>query len=141
MVELPIAWIADVDGTLAIRTGRGPFDWHLAGEDLPNRPVVMAIQALAAHPDVSAIIAITGRHEALRRLTTTWLDSQDVPFTELLMRADGDNRPDEVVKEEIYRRDIAPRFRVMGVIDDRGKVVSMWRRIGLVCLQVAEGDS
>jgi hypothetical protein len=137
---LPTAWIVDIDGTLARRSGRDPYDWKAAGEDVPSRPVVMAVQALAAHVEVSAIVAITGRQEAARRLTTMWLDAQSVPFDELLMRQDGDTRPDEVVKEEIFHRDISPRFSVVGVMDDRNKIVAMWRRLGLVCFQVAEGD-
>jgi hypothetical protein len=140
VIDLPSAWLIDVDGTLAIRNSRGPYEWRAAGEDTPNRAVVMAVQALALHPDVSTIVAITGRNEAVRRLTTMWLDAQNVPFNELLMRADGDRRPDDVIKEEIFRRDIAPRYDVVGVVDDRDRVVRMWRRLGLVCFQVAEGD-
>lgn len=136
----PAAWIVDLDGTLALKGDRGPFDWQRVGEDQPHPPVIMAVQALAAHPGVDAIIAISGRDGSCRGQTVQWLDAQAVPFTELHMREPGDFRPDEVVKEEIYRERIAARFSVVGVLDDRNKVVQMWRRIGLVCFQVAEGD-
>lgn len=33
-----------------------------------------------------------------------------------------------------------PRERIAMVFDDRDKVVAMWRRQGLTCLQVAPGD-
>jgi hypothetical protein len=56
------------------------------------------------------------------------------------MRARGDGRPDEIVKKELYRKRVAPRWKVTAVLDDRDKVVRMWRRIGLTVLQVAEGD-
>ena len=134
------AWIVDLDGTLALMGERGPFEWHRVGEDAPNPPVVMAVQALAAHPGVGAIIAVSGRDGSCRGQTVQWLDAQSVPFDELLMREPGDFRPDEIVKEEIYRDLIAKRYNVIGVLDDRNKVVAMWRRIGLVCFQVAEGD-
>ena len=137
----PLAWIVDIDGTLALHSHhRNPYDWRSANRDLPNIPVVMAVQALAAHSGVAAIILISGRHEQARELTLRWLDENSVPFDRLLMRADGDNRSDEIVKEELFRSEIAPRYAIGGVIDDRSRVVAMWRRIGLVCFQVAEGN-
>ncbi len=138
--ELPVAWIVDLDGTLARMQGRSPYAWHRVGEDLPNAAVVMATQALHAHPAVDAIIAVSGRDEVARRQTHMWLDAQNVPFTELHLRPTGDNRPDEIVKQEIYSTRIAPRFNVVGVLDDRAKVVAMWRSLGLVCFQVADGE-
>ncbi len=134
------AWLVDLDGTLAIRRNRGPYQWNYVGEDGPNLSVVIAVQALSAHPAISAIIAITGREETARRQTVLWLDAQNVPFDELLMRSQGDMRPDEVVKEEMYQRQIVSRFKVLGVFDDRDRVVAMWRRLGLTCFQVADGN-
>lgn len=138
--EKRAAWLVDIDGTLALAGERGPYEWRRVGEDQANPPVVMAAQALAADPGVDAIIAVTGRDGSCRGQTVQWLDAHQVPFDELYMREPGDFRPDEIVKEEIYRELIAPRHTVIGVLDDRNKVVAMWRRIGLVCFQVAEGD-
>lgn len=138
-MTLPVAWIVDIDGTLSLHGSRDPYDWRLASADEPNRPVVLAVQALAAHREVSAIIAVSGREEKSRRITAKWLTDWGVPYDELLMRADGDYRPDEVIKEEIYRQQLQHRFSIAAVIDDRDRVVRMWRRIGLVCFQVAEG--
>lgn len=131
--------MVDIDGTLALRTERGPYDWESAGSDAPNEAVVTTVQALVRHPAVGAIIALSGRHEIAREITSQWLTKHDIPFDELLMRANGDYRSDDVVKEEIFRRHIEPRYRVVAVIDDRDQVVKMWRRIGLICFQVAEG--
>ena len=140
VVMVPKAWIVDLDGTLALNAGRNPYQWDRVGEDLPNPPVIMAVQALADHPEVSAIIAVSGRDESSRLQTEMWLHAQDVPFDALHMRQSGDGRADEVVKEGIYRTQIEGRFDIVGVIDDRDKVVDMWRRIGLTCFQVAEGN-
>jgi hypothetical protein len=139
-MTLPTAWLVDVDGTLALCAHRNPYDWRQSDADMPNEPVVMTVQALAAHPNVDAIIAISGRPEQARHLTSRWLNEHDIPYDELLLRADSDNRPDDVVKAELFRTRVATRFSVAGVIDDRGKVVIMWRRLGLVCFQVANGD-
>jgi len=58
----------------------------------------------------------------------------------LLMRPYGDSRQDSVVKQEIYRKQIAPYFDVAWVYDDRDQVVKMWRDEGLTCMQVAPGN-
>lgn len=130
----------DVDGTLALRRDRDPYDWRSAHADAPNKPVIGLVRALERDPQIAAIIVVSGRHERARSITTRWLELQGIPFNELLMRADGDYRSDEIVKEELFRNRVAPRFHVVGVLDDRDRVVQMWRRIGLVCLQVAPGD-
>jgi hypothetical protein len=57
----------------------------------------------------------------------------------LLMRKDGDFRADHIVKQEILDKHI-DKERVLFVLDDRQQVVDMWRRNGLVCFQVAEGN-
>ena len=56
------------------------------------------------------------------------------------MRQAGDNRDDRIVKREIYEREIKGRYNVRFVLDDRNKVVALWRDLGLPCFQVADGD-
>jgi hypothetical protein len=134
-------WICDIDGTLALHGGRGPFDWARVGEDQPNPPVVALVRALIR--DGHSVIYVSGRMEQCRAETIEWLrrhvfGHDMAPL--LYMRPDGDYRPDDTIKREIYDRDIAPFHRVTGVIDDRAKVVAMWRSLGLTCVQVAEGN-
>ncbi len=38
---------------------------------------------------------------------------------------------DEVVKEEIFNENIRGNYNVRFVLDDRNKVVDMWRQLGL----------
>lgn len=143
------AIIADIDGTLAIRGDRSPYDWHRVGEDIPNRPIVTIVNAVqhsiaqyAGEDGYVSLIFTTGRKEICRDLTLGWLKlhmANDAPWS-LFMRANNDNREDHIVKEEIYREKIEPVFDVIAVFDDRQQVVDMWRRNGLTCLQVAEGN-
>lgn len=35
---------------------------------------------------------------------------------------------------------VVPTKEILCVLDDRNKVVKMWRELGLTCLQMAEGD-
>jgi hypothetical protein len=138
----PQAWIVDIDGTLALKGDRKPFDWARVGEDAPNGPVIAVVRALMC--DGREIRYMSGRMEQCRDATVEWLRrhvmSSTLP-TDLYMRPDDDYRPDEVLKREIYETRIRDQFEVVGVIDDRAKVVRMWRdELGLTCLQVADGD-
>ena len=138
--QKPTCWIVDVDGTLALLDGRDPYETVALGNDLPNQPVIQVVRALAYHPDVDAIVVVSGRQERSRKVTLDWLEDHGIPFNELHMRPTGDNRPDQMIKEEILDVQLLPRYEVVGVLDDRQKVVDMWRRNGLTCFQVAPGD-
>lgn len=134
----PKAWIFDIDGTIALHNGRSPYDWTRVEEDVVNAPVRVILNLyLVLGFD---IILVSGRDAACRPQTEAWLDEHKIVYRELYMRPEGDTRNDAIVKLEIFRDEIAPRFHVLGVYDDRDRVVEMWRSIGLLCCQVAPGD-
>lgn len=54
------------------------------------------------------------------------------------MRVAGDNRPDTIVKYEMFQK-IKDKYNIVGVFDDRECVVEMWRAVGLTCFQVDWG--
>jgi len=56
------------------------------------------------------------------------------------IRGCGHRRADDIVKRERLARRRADRFSPELAIDDRRRVVDMWRSEGLVCAQVAEGE-
>lgn len=60
-----------------------------------------------------------------------------IPYDLLLMRKDGDNRKDSVIKYELLVNEIIPNYYVKWVFDDRKQVVDMWRQAWLRCYQVA----
>ncbi|MFG1921934.1 polynucleotide kinase [Cryptosporangium sp. NPDC048952] len=132
--------LVDIDGTLATRvTDRSPYDWQRVGEDAPVEAVVAAVRAL--HAAGHTILVLSGRDEECRRQTESWLTHHlGVPYERLLMRRARDNRRDDIVKRELYERHIKKHYSVLFVLDDRAQVVKMWRKIGLVCFQVAAGD-
>ncbi|MFI0406624.1 hypothetical protein [Actinomadura sp. 3N508] len=137
-------YLVDVDGTVALRDEtrpdvRHPFAWDRVGEDLPNRPVVSIVQALDAAG--RRVIYLTGRSSVCRAETAAWLAANvGVPGEALLMRTVEDYRPDTVVKRELYDQFVVPVGPVTAVLEDRAKVVAMWRDLGLTVLQCAEGD-
>lgn len=133
---LPSAIICDLDGTLALHNGRSPYDTAKCDTDMVN-PAIRGILA----ESVGLFIFVTGREEKYREMTQSWL-FEKTGFTcwNLYMRPTGDFRKDDIVKEEIYLTQIMGKYNVRFVLDDRNRVVDMWRRNGLTCLQVAEGD-
>lgn len=141
---LPPAWLVDVDGTLALMGERGPFEWHRVGEDAPNPSVIALVRSLASGDGVSdvtpTIIVMSGRDEVCRPATEVWLAEHLERFDHLFMRPAGDNRKDSIVKQELFDAHVRGRWNVRGVVDDRAQVVAMWRAMGLMCAQVAEGD-
>ena len=157
--------ICDLDGTLCDITHRlihvkpqTKKDWNafFVGicDDKVNEPVLRVLEEMTlgncgcSYGERREIIFCSGRPEYTRADTVEWLHRVDEDLFnpdpelenyKLYMRKDGDYRPDDVVKEEILNEHI-PKDRVLFVLDDRQQVVDMWRRNGLTCFQVAEGD-
>ena len=162
--------IFDLDGTLAnidVRRDKsmkpnGKLDWEIFADpdsilnwDTPNEPVIKMAQLFKA--DGFNIVIFSGRNDRGFFATKDWLKINNVPFDLLVMRpdkfkdsswpiADGnpatpDMRfmPDEILKKKMLDTfvDINDVFLV---VDDRDKVVKMWRDLGLNTFQVAPGD-
>ncbi|MEU4709458.1 AAA family ATPase [Nocardia salmonicida] len=142
---LPVAFIWDVDGTLALNeSGRSPFDMSRVLADSPN-PFVLRVQRMLREYAGGSLerpkhFVFTGRTDDARLNTEQWLSGFTAGYDALHMRRLGDQRKDSVVKLEMFNEHIRGRYNVVGVFDDRNQVVSMWRRLGLTCFQVAEGD-
>lgn len=142
------AIIIDIDGTVALRGDRSPYEWHRVEEDLPNRAVVTVVSLL--HSAGFHRIFTSGRDEICRPMTLVWLAQNGLiphDYTDpdnrfdLLMRPHKDNRDDAELKDEWYRTLIMPNYEIEMVFDDRDRVVRMWRdQHGLATFQVAYGD-
>lgn len=133
------AIIVDIDGTLAHipEGGRSPYDGHRVGEDVLDVPIHRIVKD---YYDRGVRILITsGRDEKYRAVTFEWLTDNGVNFDMLIMRPENDTRNDAIVKDELYEQYIAARYNVLFVLDDRDRVVDMWRAKGLKTLQVQPG--
>ena len=123
--------------------------------DEPNPPVIKMAQMFKA--DGFKIVIFSGRNDRGFDATVQWLNDFKVPFDLLVMRpdkfkdkswpiADGnpatpDMRfmPDEILKK-VMLDNFVDINDVFLVVDDRDKVVKMWRDLGLNTFQVAPGD-
>jgi hypothetical protein len=85
------------------------------------------------------IIYLSGREDKFRTQTESFLRQNHCPPGPLFMRTAGDYRKDAIIKTEIFDSEVRNKYRVRFVLDDRNQVVEMWRKMGLVCLQVADG--
>lgn len=140
------AIICDLDGTLADCQHRRH---HLPNYDAfhsesVNDPIVDAVRECVermtymTYKDDIALVFCTGRNEAYRMMTETWLASHGFRHYEgLLMRADGDFRQDYIIKEEMLHTIQRMGYEILFTLDDRQQVVDMWRRNGIPCFQVA----
>lgn len=138
MNTLPKAIICDIDGTLAHMNGRSPYDPTRYHEDNID-PVIQDI-VNRYRKDGFFIIICSGRDDTYREVTAQWLAKHGILHDGLLMRKGGDRRNDAIIKREVYDEHIKDRFDIYFVLDDRDRVVAMWRDLGLKVLQVAPGD-
>jgi predicted kinase len=137
--QLPPAVMCDIDGTLAINNSRrGPYDFTRCGEDDINDSVRWVLRR--AHRTYARIVLLSGRGEEHRPRTEKWLYHHRVPYHELWMRPAGDTRRDDIVKAGLFDAHVRNRYRVRVSLDDRDRVVDLWRRIGLPTWQVAPGN-
>jgi hypothetical protein len=149
----PSAVIVDIDGTVALHAlpdgtlTRHHHHYRAVGWDVPNEPVIDVVRAL--HDAGHRILFCSGRPRFDRQgfnvgvATQGWLTHHVGEWTTacpLFMRPENDVRPDDIVKHEIYETLIKNRYDVRLALDDRDRVVALWRSLGITCLQVAYGD-
>lgn len=142
---LPDIVVCDIDGTVALRNGRSPYDLSKVSEDTFD-PRMARVLRHFMETGVK-VLFVSGREgtEQCMRDTKQWIrdnigiigagDKWDIIF-----RTEGDHRNDAIVKEEIYDQYIKDKYNVAAVFDDRDRVVKMWRDKGLLCCQVYYGD-
>jgi len=147
--------VTDIDGTIANLDHRLHFIKPIDGskknfrkfldacdKDLPKKDVIdMVINTYIGYGEHCNLVACSGRGDECREKTQTWLDEHLPLVSELFMRERGDYREDYIIKENLLDFEILTRYhKVYCVFDDRNQVVDMWRRRGILCLQVADGN-
>lgn len=130
---LPHAVICDLDGTLCLLNGRNPYDASTCENDLLNEAVSSILTG-------RFVILTSGRDDRYREQTERFLSVHNIDYLALHMRKTGDTRKDSIIKKEMFDEHIRGKFNIDFVLDDRNQVVELWRSLGLICLQVAEGD-
>ena len=137
--------VVDLDGTLADVEHRRRFitgkkkDWKKFHEECVNDPpnewcvrLILAMRIAGCKVEV-----VSARSQEVEALTRQWLErtfAGDVSGLNLvLLRAGGSFAHDVDLKRGWLRR--FGKERILFAVDDRRRVVDMWREEGLVCLQ------
>lgn len=148
--------LCDLDGTLFDITHRLQYakgetkNWDKFFEGIPYDVVRTDVRdkILAYRSAGHEIIFVSARPERTR--TTTWmkinaafglLGGFDEPdfYATLIMRRDNDKRDDTDVKKGFYDTYFKDKYPIEIVIDDRPKVIRMWRENGLNVMDVGGG--
>ncbi len=135
----PSVFLCDLDGTIAHANGRSMYDPIDADimNDTPIVPAIKVLQSLSVHYKV---IFVSGRKEDSYSATKKWLEQhvfEKIDGDMLLMRKSNDSRRDSIVKTEILKEQILPKYNVVGVFDDRLQVIrECWNAQGIFCFNV-----
>lgn len=145
--------IVDIDGTVMNndhRQGyleRHPKNWSQweknMHHDTPYEDIIWLVKVLVMAG--CKCVFVTGRNAKPDVVATTKRQLDEVAglkgfYDKLYMKDADDNRPDNVVKIELFERVKADGFEgPFMAIDDRDRVVKMWRELGIRCLQVRDG--
>jgi len=114
----PKAIIVDVDGTIANKCDRSPFEWDKVGCDTPRLEIINMIRAFARSYGATPIF-LSGRDSVCRDITQGWINCHAYmdKDQELYMRAKGDMRKDTIVKEELFWEHIEPIYNVIAAFN------------------------
>lgn len=142
-------YVFDLDGTLAKLDHRRHLidgtdeGWRLFfAKCLDDQPIQHVIDLLRTLASTGARIEIwSGRSEEVRVETRIWLMRHDIdPNLLTKMRPVDERCQDDFLKLQFLRESVYEGGIPDIVFDDRDQVVTMWRREGIPCFQVAPGD-
>lgn len=136
-------YVFDLDGTLADITHRlhlikqKPPDWpsfyRSCVSDTPKAWVIDLLNMCRKQGD---ILILSGRSDEVEGYTRDWLIENHIWYDYLVMRKAGDYTPDHVLKAEMMDSFLTDKdFEVQFIVDDRQRVVDMWRSKGFKVLQ------
>ncbi len=143
--------IFDLDGTLALVDKRreiakkpnGKIDFNIFYDpqyielDEPNSFVIELAKMYKR--DGYEIVIVSGRSDRTKEATDRWLEKYGVLYDRMIMRKRKNFTPDNELKERWLEKYLDPD-NIHVVVDDRQRVVDMWRRNGLDVFQVANGN-
>lgn len=141
--------IVDLDGTLAnidhrthlVKGEKKDFDafFKACVYDKPNKWCVEIIQALSKMGH--HITIVSARSRVVEAETSNWLVSSlgSLPVQMILLRGKEDYTPDVELKRQWLKGQ--NKDEILFAIDDRQRVVDMWREEGLICLQCSDWEN
>lgn len=142
----PTAVICDIDGTLAHRAllekpfphFRSFYNYEASNTDEVDFFVLNILLGLRERG--TEILFVSGRKTSGRKATEEFLNRVFPPTFKYKLfmrdetrdlRPNGRDASDDVVKYRIFNEEIRGKYHILGVLDDRKRVVALWETLGL----------
>lgn len=139
--EKPACILVDIDGTLSNSEQRDIFMFQ-AEEIYTDRVIEqVAYFVRKMNEDNVKVVFCSGREDRFREITEKWLKEKcKLDYDALFMRKTGDFRNDALVKEDMLKEQILPKYTPLFAIDDRKRVKQMWVKNGVFVFDVNQHD-
>jgi len=146
----PKALILDIDGTIADAKHRLHLieketrEWDAFYDAMvDDPPIYEAIQKvfdfIRANEPIEVFV-VTGRRDTHKEQTKKWLFENGFHVDKnLLMRENGDTRPDTDLKKEIFETVIEPFYDVIMAFEDRPRIIKMWQELEIPVTDMGDG--
>jgi hypothetical protein len=134
--------VIDLDGTLAnvdhrthyVRRDRPEWDAFYEACDKDSLNVWCAKLMESFYMRGYEVLIVSARRDTEKAKTLQWLSNHKVQYSELIMlRKGNESTPDTKLKKAWL--DSYGKEKILFIVDDRQKVVDMWRSEGMTCLQ------
>lgn len=148
--NLPQAILCDLDGTLSHRSVlqfphphmRSYYDTKEYDTDYADRFIKTILASFMKDKSAPHIIFVTGRKSETLTDTLKFLRNTFPEFSlgvdydlysrdENIDYHDGKHDPDDRVKYRLFNKYIRDKYDVLGVFDDRKRVVALWQALGI----------
>lgn len=141
-------YVFDLDGTLANLDHRlnlikcekpdWPSFYRSCVSDTPKQWTIDLLNILRSHGD---ILILSGRSDEVEGYTRDWLIQHHILYDYLVMRPAGNYEADDKLKKKMMDDFLRDKdFKVQFIVDDRQRVVDMWRDNGYNVLQCEAWD-
>lgn len=136
--SLPDCIVVDLDGTIARHVDRSPYDYSKVYTDEVIEPVWNIVKAV--EDSGVEVVFLSGRNEECREETARWLRDKlgrDESQPLFMRPKDDPHTNDFIVKDRLLEKHVVPGYNILAVVDDRNRVINMWRTKGVTCLDIA----
>lgn len=131
-------FICDIDGTIAEKGDRKPYDYSKVSHDTLIEPIATVVKMVDKY--IAPVVFVSGRSSSCYNDTKYWLESNGFTVHGLYMRPSSDKYTEDYkVKYEIVKQ-FEGKVNILGVFDDRPQVIRMWEKLGIKVFNVGKID-
>jgi len=137
--KLPKASVFDIDQTLAKTSGINSQGGSWIEATLGAAPIEEEVANLRKLKEQGhKIVLLTARHESMNAQTLEWLEKNNIPYDELIMRGQGSPAGDGPFKQ-VELANLQKRYDVKGLHDDKQENLDAAKSLGIPAIPAANG--